>query len=204
MVSGAMNAKVMRWMPMSYANAKQKMRKHKSISPHLPIPFTQSAIHIHGCSTRCLTSPLRTTIRLQHLNSTPQQLLDFVLPPLLLRFLYLIHNLPHPLFFISMLVRLPIPPLLQLVCRRLLQPTLDVRVLLEDLEVILVGGKEGRQQRLGAEFEDDECEKDDDETEPPCQTCAEATQEGVAHIVDFGVWIVGAGEDDVPKEPAAD
>lgn len=70
--------------------------------------------------------------------------------------------------------------------------------------MVFGGGEESCKQSLGAELEDEEREEDDDEAEPPGQACAEAAQERVAHVVDGVAGVVGAGEDDVPEEPAAD
>lgn len=81
------------------------------LSPHLPITFTQRAIHIHRPCHK-LTTPFRTSVHLKHLNPPLQQLLDLILPPLLLPLLDSLHHLPDLLLLVAALVRLAIPALL--------------------------------------------------------------------------------------------
>jgi hypothetical protein len=56
---------------------------------------------------------------------------------------------------------------------------------------------------LGAEFEDNSGQEDDDETEPPCKRRAEAAKKSVADVVYCARALVKRGEDDIPEEPAS-
>lgn len=173
------------------------MNHHPSSLPsNTPKPPTKHPIHlptIHLPPNPLLLAP----------PSIPHHLPHLPLSPLPLPRQHLLHHPPHLLLLLLLLIRLPIPPLLQLRTTRLLEASLRRWVFFQGPEDVGVGGKECGSESLGCELEDEDGEEDDEQAKPPVQRAPEGVDEGAADKVD-GLVGVGEGEDEVPEEPAAD
>lgn len=172
--------------------------------PYMPIPPRQNPINLLTLHLRPdSTPPFRTCLSRPSI-PVPQHLPNLLLPPLLLLPLQSLHNLLNRILPPLLLICRAIPPHLQLLTSRLLEPPLNLWILLQRLEDIFIGGEERSAEAADCEFEDVHAGEDEDECEPPGEAAAEGAEEGVADEVDGGADGVGGGEDDVPEEPAAD